>query len=75
MLRLPETCSKELPFEFGRKCMGWEGPTAETAEIAVNTPKAPIAKKREDIIRGLSLVAAIICELSDNADDKKVAAW
>jgi hypothetical protein len=29
--------------------MGCEGPTAETAVIAVNMPNAPIAKKREDI--------------------------
>jgi hypothetical protein len=29
--------------------MGCEGPTAETAVIAVNRPNIPIAKKREDI--------------------------
>jgi len=55
-LRLPETCSEEVPGEFGRLSMGREGPTADTAVIAVNTPNTPIAKIRE-AIRGLPKLA------------------
>jgi hypothetical protein len=34
--------------------MGWDGPTADTAETPASTPIIAIAKLREDI-RGLSL--------------------
>src|SRR5450631_2154295 len=51
-LRLPATCSEEVPATLGCRCMGCGGLTADTAETPASALKVTIAKIREDI-RGL----------------------
>ena len=42
--------------------IGCEGPTADTAVIAVSMPNAPIAKKRKDI-RGLPQLPRLVARM------------